>query len=445
MHSDHLGDLHLKRLEAQNVKGISLVVIEPNGPGLILISGANGSGKSSTIDSLQYGLLGEREIPSEPLRIGEDNGHVLIDMDEIVATREFYREPDPEDPDDDGSRLKVETKKGAKIRSAQAMLKELWSKRAMDPVEFSERLSAKEQLAVLRGLVDLPIDLDALDIEIDEAFDTRTGVGRDVGKLKARVEAYVIGPDWPHEPIDTSRLLTDMQDAVAFNDQIRAGDHLRMVERARIQNARSRAISLRDECERLLRQAAELDETANEGERLLLLDPPLGEPRDVAAIRRQLDEATALNDKHRLRIEFERLEAELAEKVAEHDMLTARIESCRALRDTTIANAKFPVPGLSFGKGEVLFNGLPLDQACSRDRIIVSMGMAIAQNPKLKLIVIKQASLLDEEALEVVNQMAKEHGFVVLGEIVDTTGTVGIYLEAGRVVKVNGTAAKALL
>ena len=102
-------------------------------------------------------------------------------------------------------------------------------------------------------------------------------------------------------------------------------------------------------------------------------------------------------------------------------------------KQDAIAGAAMPVDGLGFGAGVVTYNGVPFDQASSAEQLRVSMGIAIAANPKLRVIRITDGSLLDEDSLAAIGEMAKAADFQVFVEVVDSSGTVGIVIEDGLV------------
>ena len=68
--------------------------------------------------------------------------------------------------------------------------------------------------------------------------------------------------------------------------------------------------------------------------------------------------------------------------------------------------------------------------------------MAMVSNPKLRVILIRDGSLLDSENLKVIQEMAADLDFQVLIERVDDTGKVGIYIEDGEVKEINGQSSK---
>jgi hypothetical protein len=91
-----------------------------------------------------------------------------------------------------------------------------------------------------------------------------------------------------------------------------------------------------------------------------------------------------------------------------------------------------PVDGLSFGTDEVLYNGLPLAQASSAEQLRVSVAIAMAANPKLRVLRIKDGSLLDEYSLQTLADTAEMNDFQIWIERVDTSGSVGVVMEDGN-------------
>ena len=64
--------------------------------------------------------------------------------------------------------------------------------------------------------------------------------------------------------------------------------------------------------------------------------------------------------------------------------------------------------------------------------------MAMALNYRLKVILVKEASLLDEENLKVIREMAKGKGYQIWLEKVDKTGKMGFYFVDGEIESING-------
>ena len=103
--------------------------------------------------------------------------------------------------------------------------------------------------------------------------------------------------------------------------------------------------------------------------------------------------------------------------------LTGDIANHDAERDLKLQQAKFPVEGLGFtSEGEVIFNKLPFAQLSTSEKIKVSASIAIALNPKIRVMLIRDGSLLDEDALRDLIVLADEKDAQIWIERVGTTG-----------------------
>jgi hypothetical protein len=81
----------------------------------------------------------------------------------------------------------------------------------------------------------------------------------------------------------------------------------------------------------------------------------------------------------------------------------------------------------------VNYNGLPFEQGSDAEQLRVSISIAMASNPKLRVIRIRDGSLLDENGLKLVAELAHEKDYQIWIERVDTTGSIGIVMEDGEV------------
>jgi hypothetical protein len=157
------------------------------------------------------------------------------------------------------------------------------------------------------------------------------------------------------------------------------------------------------------------------------------ERRDTQAIQLKLTEAHEQNRKLATNTARGTLAKTLADKKAEADKLTKAIEAIDERKNKKLSAAKFPVEGLSFGAGEVMFNGLPFAQASDAERMRVSVGMAAAMNPKLRVALVRNGSLLDAQNLALLEKLATEHDLQVWIERVGTADPSAIIIEDGMV------------
>jgi hypothetical protein len=140
-----------------------------------------------------------------------------------------------------------------------------------------------------------------------------------------------------------------------------------------------------------------------------------------------------LNQLFRQAREYERAENELADAQKAYAGLNTAIHELDERKARALAAAKMPVPGLSLDEDGLILNGVPLAQASASEQLKVSTAIAMALNPRLRVITIRDGSLLDSDSKATLKQMADEQGYQVWLEAVDESGAVGVVIEDGMV------------
>ena len=169
--------MQIVNLRAENFKRLVAVEITPRG-NVVQITGKNGAGKSSVLDSIQAALAGKDAMPAVPVHTGSKKAVITIDLGEYKVTRTMTP--------DGGGTLTVASKDGAKYPSPQAMLDKITGKLCFDPVAFA-RQRPEDQAQTLRKLVGL--DFAELEKARAAAYTERTVVNRDVKALEAQVNS----------------------------------------------------------------------------------------------------------------------------------------------------------------------------------------------------------------------------------------------------------------
>ena len=139
-----MNDLTILQLTAENVKRLHAVDIKPDGS-LVIIGGRNAQGKSSVLDSIEFALGGDPSAKM-PVRRGEANARVVVNLGEIVVKRTFTAAG--------GTSLVVTNADGQKQSSPQTILDKLTGALTFDPLAFSRQKPAA-QAETLRALVGL--------------------------------------------------------------------------------------------------------------------------------------------------------------------------------------------------------------------------------------------------------------------------------------------------
>lgn len=408
--------LQIINLHAENYKRLKAVDITPEG-NVVFIGGRNAQGKTSVLDAIWAALAGGEasRATAQPIRDGQDTAVVRLDLGDYIVTRRWTK--------DDSGTLTVESPEGAKFGTPQKLLDSVIGARAFDPLAFT-RMSAKEQVAALVGMVDLPFDPEVLERERKGVFDTRTEVNREVTRLEGQLAGFP-APDasLPEAEVSVSALLAEADAAREQNARIDAA----FDELARRQSAREAA-------ERAVAAAQEALRGAQQAEHEhLAAYKALPDPIDTSAITSRLGDVEQTNARIREQQQRAAVAAELSERkerAAQHTLALQGIEKRKA---DALAAVEFPVPGLSFDESGVTFNGIPFSQASAAEQLRVSVALAMAANPTLRVLRILDGSLLDDDSMRIIAELAAENSYQVWVEVVGETGGVGFVLEDGEV------------
>ena len=423
--------LRIHRLQAENVKRIKVIDITPDGE-VIKLTGKNKQGKTSTLDSIWLGIGGGKAkrdtAVTNPIRHGETQASVMIDLGDLTVTRKWELGEDGETT----TELFLANKDGVPRRSPQAALDALINHAGFDPLSFT-RLDDKSQVAALLELVDLPFDPIEFDEKTKDIEAQRTVFDRGLKELKAQVAAMPRYPNAPAERVESTLLLDEIRN-LQTTQTARAE---KQGEYERAQDAKSAAEWRVSQLEAQLETAR--GDATRAGVSLEAAKKEYEGLPDSTAMIAELQESLATAGETNSEIEanerFEHATKDLLAKTAESEGRTTTIEARRQEKRDALAAAKFPVDGLSFEDGVVMYDGQPFAQASAAEQTQISMALVMAGNPTLRVITIRDASLLDSESMKIITDMAAEHGFQIWLEIVDESGEVGVVIEDGSNVR----------
>lgn len=421
-------------LTVENFKRLRAVRLAPAPSGVTVVAGRNGQGKSSVLDAIQAALGGGRVTPAEPVRRGEQKGLVVCELDDLVIRRSFTAAG--------GGTLTVAPKDGtANIKSPQATLDRLYGAFSFDPLEFL-RLGPADRLKAILSLGGPEVA--ALEERRRGLRDRRTLLAREARDYRARADGLPHYPDAPADGwsvADLAREMREAQGAEAARADLTRQVAARTAEQERAERDSAAAI---EESKRLRRLADESDARARDllqtavrlaeegealAERLAEFEVP-----DVAAIAQRMDEAAAVNAQ--VRANADRAAAMLTAKTAAEVAEAAEAELARldAERRALLATALRAVPGLDLGPDGILLHDLPFEQASTSEQLRASVGLGVASNPGLRLLLVREGSLLDAASLAEVDRIAEEFDMQVLVETVsDSAGECGVVIEDGEV------------
>ena len=422
--------MKIVKLEIENVKRIKAVQIEPDGA-LVVIGGKNGAGKSTVLDCIEYIVGGNAKLPSEPIRKGEDHGWIKADLGDFRLEKTITKK---------GAYLKLTKPGGTPIKSPQKLLNEFVGPLSFDPAAFANMDGAKQR-ETLKALVG--VDFTDLDAERAIAYASRTEANRDVEKLQAQIEAMP-EEDAPDEPVSVKELVEKLRAARNHNGQkhilvekvTEAGSYRASIERT-IGDMKDEIEDLEEELREkrgeLIRTEKKLP-TAEGGVAKTQKARDAFVPIDEEPIEQAIQDAEAVNARVARKQQRTELVGEHKSLAALSRTLSKQIAAIDAKKKATLTEAKFPIEGLSFDANCVVFNGLPFEQASQAEKLRVSVAMGLAMNPKLRVLLIRDGSLLDKNNLRLVAEMAEKADAHVWIERVSEDGQgCSVLIEDGHI------------
>jgi hypothetical protein len=419
-------------LTAENIKKLTAVEIRPDG-NMVQITGANGSGKTSVLDSIWWAIAGTKNVQRAPINKGAEKAVIKLDLGDLIITRRFNRQESGEFT----TSLAVENAEGAKYPSPQTVIDKLIGSLAMDPLAFA-RAEPRAQFETLRRFV-TGFDFAEHERVQKEDYEARTAANRRAKEAEARAAQFSLPDDVPAEPIDEDALLEQLNEAQKHNGEIEVRKVRREGVAADIERTRAAAVDSRNRAAELRRQADDCDaeavahdKTAADLQAKLDAAGKLPDPIDVSAVRAELDAARTTNALVQQRRSRDGYLAEAESAKAQSEALTAGMQARDAAKMKAIAEAALPIEGVGFGDGFVMLNGVPFDQASDAEQLRASCAIAMAGNPKLRVLRIRDGSLLDDGGLAAIAEMADANDYQVWIERVDTSGAVGFVLEDGH-------------
>jgi len=403
-------------LKSENVKRIKAIEITPK-DNVVLISGKNDQGKTSVMDSIWYALEGRASLRGTPIPIrkGETKAEITLTLDDIIVTRKWTA--------NDKTYLKVTNKEGLSYTSPQELLDSFIGKLTFDPLEFAQ-MKENDQRNLLLKVADL--DIDKWDNEISELREKRRVQGQQVKMLSGEREEITL-EQIPNEFVSISKLQEEYEKGLKHNQEIKDTEEF-------LEESQNELMSLEEKLKEIQQRIKQVKNDIAETEANLENTKKV----DTNSIKDKINNAENINNQIRAKQRNESMDRKQKEAQKVYDDFTQKIESIVKQKEDSLAKAKMPIKGLGISDTGVTYNDIPFGQLSSSEQLKVSLAIAMALNPKLKVIRITDGSLLDKENMEIIKKMAEEKDYQVWVEKVSDEGEIGFYIEDGEVKSING-------
>jgi len=434
--------MKIVKLQGENIKVLKAFEISPDADSpTVKLSGKNGAGKSSVMDAIAYALGGKALIPDDPIRRGENEAVIKVELDDFFVTRTFKR-----DGSDYKTVLKVVAKDGTSHSNGQEVMNSILGKLSFDPLEFS-MMKPKEQADLLKGMVDLGFDPAEWRVKYDKLYEKRRDANRETKRIEGNFKAMDYHEDLPDKEVSVSDITAELKAA----HEEHSGAKVMIQEIAdseyNLNVRRQRGKEIEDEIKELEARLSEKkrehttlidaikhdeDALAPQRESLEKLESELPDIDEIQGRFTTVDEP---NKKIRGNVAWKATKTELLASSELAEGFYKKLKAHEAIKSDAIQNANYPVEGLEFADDELNYKDFPLSEASDGQKIMISTMIAMALNPELKVIFIRNASLIDSENFKIITDLAAKNEYQVWCEFMDETGEIGFFIEDGEIAK----------
>ena len=433
--------MKITRLEIVDFKRIEAAAIDADTGKPIVLTGDNGQGKTSVLDAVMFALT--RSGTEKPIRNGAESATVALTLtdgtERVLTVRRKMKGAN--------AYLDVSTQDGAKMPSPQKFLDSLIGNLAFDPEAFT-RLKPKEQADALR----IAVGLDTSDLDADHklAYAQRTEANRVKDNAEKLYKAAPVVSGQPLEPKSASLLVKE-------RDALRAEVDLTETAQSNLEDIAddicATQATIKTLEEKLATAKADLAKMEEDEKALAAaLDKRRDATQDHATKITAINEALAGIDEHNKNIENHNRQIREREQLRESYQaalkratdLDNEVKRIQAEKEQRIAAAKFPIPDLTIEDDTVLVGGVPFSDLNTAERIKVSTLIAMAQNPTLKVIFVREGALVSRANLAVLTKLAEQNDCQLWLEVFsEDPHDDSLHITDGHISHINGEPAPA--
>ena len=417
--------MKIHRFEAENVKRVRAVTLEPSPSGLTIIGGRNKQGKTSVLDAIAWALGGDKYRPDAPTR----EGSVIPPSLKVIMSNGIVVERKGKNSD-----LTVTDPQGEK--AGQKLLDAFVEKLALDLPKFMA-MSDKEKADVLLKIIGVEEQLKALRTRERQQYDERTMIGRLAEQKKAAAKDLAYYPDAPKEPVSAMDLIQQQQAILAKNGE---NQKLRQNREILASSMRSLVNEITTIHEKIKALEAELDKRQNElegvKERLIAANKTVEQLQDesTAEIEKSLMDIEAINIMVRSNLDKDKADEDAKEYVNQYNRLSADLETTRSEISALLSGAVLPLACLGINsENELTYRGHTWGDMSSAEQLQVATAIVRKLNPECGFVLIDKMESFDPAELAAFGAWLEKEGLQAICTRVSTGKECSIIIEDGMV------------
>lgn len=424
--------------EAENVKRVKAVALEPTQNGLTVIGGGNGQGKTSILDAISWALGGDRFKPSTPKREGSvTDPYLHVELSNGIDVERKGKD----------STLKVLDPEGRK--SGQILLNDFLESLALSLPKFLSK-NDKEKAEILLRIIGVGDELASLDAQEQKLYQQRTSIGQYERQKRGAAEEMTLWPNVPDEPISASELIQEQQAILLRNaenqkkrDQVYSLKKQKEELLDRIGRISNEIAAKQDEIKKLEQEKAQTVLTFNETVADFVTAQKAAEQlqdESTEAIEKSLTDIDTTNAKIRENAAREAAIKEADELKGQYDELSQQLDTVRNARVRLLDGADLPLPELGVESGVLTYKGKAWDCMSSSEQLMVSTAIVRRLKPECGFVLVDKLEQFDTQTLADFGSWAESEGLQVIGTRVSTGDECSIIIEDGRVLETATTA-----
>ena len=453
------------KIKIKNLFGITETELDGRS---VEITGTNGTGKTSVIDSIRYALT-NGSSRDYVIHKGEKEGEIIVETDTGIY---INRKKRTEQAD-----YKSVKDCGKEVSSPENFLKQLFTPLQLDPVAFTQ-MTKKEQTRAILDLIEFPWDLNWIreqfgeipqgidysqnilqvlsDIQSENGdyFKSRQDINRDIrnekafiGDIAKDIPEHFNAAEW--ESFDLAEAYKKISAAKEMNSRIQRAkvfrdsydNKIRGFQGEKESAVAAEKLAVSNQREAILKSIERMKAEIAAGEsKLASLDGILADKIALAESRynenvARLDSDIKVADEYADKIPVEtapleeqaahaeqmkkyineynrmrNMQEEVKELTAASDKLTAKIELARSLPGKILETASIPIEGFTVENGIPLIHGLPVSNLSEGEQLELCVDVALSKPNNLQIILIDGAEKLSAENREKLYNKCREKG-----------------------------------
>ena len=412
--------MKILKFKALNYKGIKELEIIPDG-NLVIISGKNGAGKSSTIDGIKNILSGKDKLTIKPIRNGESKAELELEVEGKNKNGELIKYIIKKTFTENGESLQVLNDDGLKYPSPQTFLNKLTGGNGFDPNAFLNKneKEQREDLIKFSG-----INLQEEDEKLQVLYNKRHQIGID-GKALAQ---------YTEDEINEAKKYSNKEEI----DIIGLTQHFEEESKNHYiyNTAQNDIVHINSRIEELKNTLQKLHEE------LLKLSDIKKPESNLDSIKCELQDADDENKKIRKATQIIENHIKVTSKKEEWTLIDSQYKEVQTERQQLLESMKMPLEGLKVTEENIFYNDIPVKQLSTSEGLKIAISMyietCIRDNTDLKLIIVKNGSDLDLNSIKTIADITTNYDdlLVFIERVVNSQEeAVGIYIDNGEIVK----------